>query len=295
MNGPVAGPSWQETVEEVIARQLTTWPGPAAAGVVTVEGRRAWSGRSEQPFAWASVSKLLVAVAVWVAVEEHSAAWDDPAGPPGSTLAHLMAHASGLPFEGSQPLAPPGRRRGYSNVGIELAAAHLEEASGMAFGEYLQGAVLEPLGMGSTALEGSPAHGGSGPLADLLSLAAELASPTLVSPATLAQATTVAWPGLAGVLPGFGRQDPCDWGLGPEIRGNKSPHWTGRANSPNTYGHFGQSGSCLWVDPQAGLALAALGATPFGPWAKTAWPLLSDAVLAQRPAIRPGTEAERRA
>jgi CubicO group peptidase (beta-lactamase class C family) len=113
-----------------------------------------------------------------------------------------------------------------------------------------------------------------------VALAGELLAPTLVSPGTLQKATSVAWPGLAGVLPGFGRQDPCDWGLGPEIRDHKAPHWTGSANSPQTFGHFGQTGSFLWVDPTAELAVAGLSSMAFGPWAKHAWPALSDAVLA---------------
>ncbi len=51
------------------------------------------------------------------------------------------------------------------------------------------------------------------------------------------------------MLPGFGVQRPNDWGLGFEIRDAKSPHWTGSANSGRTYGHFGQSGTFIWVDP----------------------------------------------
>ncbi len=66
------------------------------------------------------------------------------------------------------------------------------------------------------------------------------------------------FPGLTGVLPGFGVQRPNDWGLGFEISDGKSPHWTGSANSGRTYGHFGQSGTFLWVDPDADLALVVL-------------------------------------
>jgi CubicO group peptidase (beta-lactamase class C family) len=83
------------------------------------------------------------------------------------------------------------------------------------------------------------------------------------------------------VLPGFGRQEPNDWGLGFELRDRKSPHWTGRANSERTFGHFGRSGTFLWVDPDAGVALACLTDREFGEWAAEAWPLLSDAVLAE--------------
>ena len=101
----------------------------------------------------------------------------------------------------------------------------------------------------------------------------------------MAEAAAVAFPGLRGVLPGFGLPDPCDWGLGFELRDRKSPHWTGARNSPATFGHFGRSGTFLWVDPVAGLALACLTDRPFGAWAGEAWPALSDAVLAARPPV----------
>ena len=97
---------------------------------------------------------------------------------------------------------------------------------------------------------------------------------------TLVTATTVQFPGLRGVLPGYGPQVANDWGLGLEIKGAKSPHWTGTTNSSTTFGHFGQSGTMLWVDPVAGLALVALADRAFGHWARAAWPALSDAVLA---------------
>ena len=91
----------------------------------------------------------------------------------------------------------------------------------------------------------------------------------------------MAFPGLRGVLTGFGRQDPLDWGLGFELRDAKSPHWTGSRNSPSTFGHFGGSGSFLWVDPEAGLACAVLSGREFDAWARDAWPAFSDAVLAE--------------
>ena len=142
--------------------------------------------------------------------------------------------------------------------------------------------MLDPLGMSRTAMgvDTSPAYGLEGPLVDLLALGRELLTPRLIAPETLRRATTVAFPGLVGVLPGFGRQDPCDWGLGFELKGTKRPHWTGEHNSPATFGHFGQAGGFLWVDPEVRVALAVLADTDFGPWAAEAWPVLSDAVLA---------------
>jgi CubicO group peptidase (beta-lactamase class C family) len=214
-----------------------------------------------------------------VALEEGTVSLDDPAGPTGSTVRHLLAHASGLVFDGDIVLARPGRRRIYSNRGIEVLAETLARAAGMAFTDYLREGVLEPLGMDRTHIEGSPAAGGVGPVADLARLARELLAPTLVSPATLALATEVAFPGLSGVLPGFGHQEPNDWGLGVELRDHKAPHWTPTTASPRTFGHFGQRGGFLWVDPDAGLACACLTDRDFGPWAREAWPPFGDAVL----------------
>lgn len=230
---------------------------------------------------WASVTKVLTALAVLVAVEEETVFLDEPAGPPGATVRHLLAHASGLAYDSDRVLAPPGRRRIYSNAGFEALGRLVEERSGMAFATYLDEAVLRPLGMEGARLDGSPAKGVNGMLDDLVRLAGELMTPTIISPATLATATTVAFPGLAGRLPGFDTLDPLDWGLGLEIRGAKSPHWTGRDNSPATFGHFGRSGSFLWVDPAAGVACAVLSGRDFGAWAKQAWPAFSDAVLAE--------------
>jgi CubicO group peptidase (beta-lactamase class C family) len=257
---------------------IHSWPGEATAGWLTasVDNR---VGPATKVFAWASVTKIVTALAAWIAVEEGVVEWDDPAGPPGSTLAHLLAHASGRSPDSAGVLAPPGTRRIYSNYGIEEAALHVATRAEMPFPDYVRAAVVEPLGMNATELSGSPASGAQGPLEDLLRLGRELLQPTLISTETLRRATDVAFPGLVGVLPGFGRQDPNDWGLGVEIRDHKSPHWTGRLNSAETFGHFGQSGSFLWVDPRRGMVLASLSDRPFGPWATEAWPELSDAVL----------------
>lgn len=251
------------------------------AVVVTDTGAVRWqSGETQQSFRWASVTKLLSATATLVAVERFLVDLDDPAGPPGATVRHLLAHASGIAMDSEDVLGPPERRRVYSNRGIELVADRVAEATGTPFEEWVEETVLVPLGLGSVVLDGSPAHGASGNAEDLAAFGRELLRPTLLSAELHAAATQVAFPGLPGVLPGFGRQQTNDWGLGFEIRDSKSPHWTGAANSPQTFGHFGQSGSFLWVDPVADLAAAFLGAEAFGPWASELWPGLADAILA---------------
>ena len=253
----------------------------AAAAVVTEAGVVAQRGERGHVFRWASVTKLLTAYALLVALEEGTVDLDDPAGPPGATVRHLAAHASGLPFEsGGAPIAEPGRRRIYSNSGYEALAETVGRAAGMPFVDYLRAAVLTPLGL-EGALRGSAAGDYEGPLGDLIAFARELLEPRLIARETLDEATTVVFPGLAGVLPGFGRWDPNDWGIGFELKDAKEPHWTGGRNSPRTFGHFGGSGTFLWVDPERGAVLCLLTDREFGDWALAAWPRLSDAVLAE--------------
>ncbi len=260
--------------------RLAGWPVAHAAAAVRTGEVVATAGPGDRRFALASVTKLLTALTVLIAVEEGTLALADDAGPPGSTIAHLLAHASGLSMaDRTTVLAAPGTRRIYSNAGFEVLADRLAERSGLPFDRYLAEAVLEPLGMADTTLDGSPAAGATSTAADLTRLASELAHPTLLAPETWAQATRVAFPGLSGVLPGFGRQSPNDWGLGVELKAAKRPHWTGHGNSPATFGHFGQTGTFLWVDPDADVATVVLTDRRFGSWAAEAWPDLSDAVL----------------
>jgi CubicO group peptidase (beta-lactamase class C family) len=251
----------------------------AAAGVVRAAGETRVHGPRDADLRWASITKLLTGIAVLVAVEEGTVDLDEPAGPEGSTLRHLLAHASGLGPDEGPPLMAPERRRIYSNFGIELAAARVAERAGMAFDAYLRASVLEPLGLRG-ALRGSAAWGYSGPLDDLLALARELLAPSLVARETLDEATRVQFPGLSGVLPSWGRMEPNDWGLAFELRDDKSPHWTSAHNSPRTFGHFGAAGTFLWVDPELGAACAVLTDKEFGDWAIDAWPAFSDAVVA---------------
>lgn len=260
----------------------------AAVAVAAEPGRPAAlrsvvAGDADHVFGWASVTKLCSTLAVLVAVEEGTVRLEDPAGPPGSTVAHLLAHASGLAPDAPVVLAPPGRRRIYSSAGFDELGAHVGRQASMPFADYVDQAVCRPLSMSRARWVGgrSPARDLAGTVGDLARLAEELLVPRLVHPGTLRQATEVAFAGLAGMLPGFGLQDPCDWGLGFELRDAKHPHWTGSANSPATFGHFGASGCFLWVDPAEHVALGVLTDRPFGSWAADAWPALSDEVLAE--------------
>ncbi|WP_126642940.1 serine hydrolase domain-containing protein [Embleya hyalina] len=264
-------------------RMIDTWPvGKAAAAVVTRDGVvKSEHGPVDEPFRLASVTKLLTAYAALAAIEEGAIEPDDPAGPPGSTIRHLQAHTSGLAFDEDRVLAGPGRKRIYSNTGFNLLGATIEKACDIPFGEYVRQAVFAPLGMTETTIGDSPAAGGVSTVRDLTRFAAELLAPRLLAPETVRAATTVVFPGLDGVLPGYGTRRPNDWGLGFEIRGTKSPHWTGTTNSPATYGHFGACGTFLWVDPELDAACVCLTDREFGPWAAEVWPILNDAVVAE--------------
>lgn len=266
-----------------VLRVVETWPvDSAAAAVVGRSGVIAGHGDLDKSFTLASVTKPLVARAAHIAIEEGAVELDTPAGPPGSTIRHLLAHASGVSMRSADVLARPGQRRIYSNYGFELLARAVEAAADIEFASYLTEAVFEPLQMAKSTLVGgaeTAGFGGVSTVADLAAFAAELLRPTLVSEQLHQEAVTVQFPGLDGVLPGFGVQRPNDWGLGFEIRDGKSPHWTGSANSPATFGHFGQSGTFLWVDPVADLALVVLTDRDFGEWTYPLWPAISDGVL----------------
>ena len=279
------------------------FPVAMIASELTVDGRvrtLVEAGQIDEVFPFASVTKPIVAWSALVAVERGLLDLDAPAGAgtahgaagagtahsaaramlPGATVRHLLAHASGIAFDSDAVLAAPGTRRIYSNRGIEILGERLQEATATPLERWVETTVLEPLGMSSVLVPGSPAHSGEGTARDLAVFAGELAAPRLIGASLAAEATSVVFPGLDGVLPGYGRQAPNDFGLGVEVRGHKHPHWTGRAGSPTTFGHFGQSGSFIWVDPEARRQAVFLGERRFAAVHKDAWPDLCDQILA---------------
>ncbi|MCO8129327.1 beta-lactamase family protein [Acidimicrobiia bacterium EGI L10123] len=267
--------------------QIDRWDVPTvAAGVIGPDGLLTARGPTDRTFPLASVSKVLAAIAVHVAVEEGTVGLDDDVasagGPEGATVRHLLAHASGLPPDGDRtPLGPPERKRIYSNVGFEVLGDHVADRTGMDMDDYVRAALVDPLGLGATTIAGSPAHGYASSVDDLAALLVALHAGRLLAPGSIAAMTTPAFPDLAGVLPGYGAQDPNPWGLGVEVRGTKDPHWTAPTNSPETWGHFGRAGTFLWWDPDVEVGLVVLTDREFGPWAIDAWPQLAAEVLAE--------------
>ena len=270
------------------------WPvGRAGVAVVSPSGvETAFLGGVDggDRFEVASVTKLMTSLAALAAVESGRIDLDQPVPEAGGaedvTLRHLLAHAGGFPFEPPGRPRPPGQRRIYSNVGFRILAEAVADAVGTTFAAWLSSSVLDPLEMSSTGLvdrrgiDGDPAAGAAATLDDLVRLARCLLDrgAPVVGPDLFAAATTVQFPGLAGLVPGVGRFDPCDWGLGFELHDGKRPHWMGDRRSPSAFGHFGASGCFLWVDPDAGRAAAAVTDRSFddGKWGMATWPAWSD-------------------
>lgn len=253
-----------------------------AIGLVGPAGTIASHGDPERRFRWASITKLVTGLAVLTAVDEGRVDLDEEApgpAPAGATVRHLLAHSSGLAFDEGMVHGRPGTRRIYSNTGFDLLGALLAARDGVPVETALRARVLAPLGMDETVLLERPSQGLHGPLRDLARLAGELVRPTLVGVDLFETATHVVFEALPGVLPGVGKFDVLDWGLAFELRDGKLPHWTGTRNSPATFGHFGGSGTFLWVDPELGRALVCLTDRDFGPWALAAWPPFSDAII----------------
>ena len=261
---------------------IAAWPvDNVAAAVIDRCGEIHFYGDESREFRLASVSKVITAWAVLVACEEGTLSLSDAIGQDDCTVRHLLAHAGGYAFEGDSPIGKPGARRVYSNTGYELLATHLAERSEMPFWEYVDEAVFAPLGIVSEVQSGSSAKDARLDIVNLSLFVAEMRRPRLLARDTFVDAVTAQFPELDGIVPGIGRFDPCPWGLGPEIRGGKHPHWTSPHNSAVTYGHFGGSGTFVWVDPIADIACAVVGDRDFDSWALTHWPEFSSAVLSE--------------
>ncbi|MFO7961025.1 MAG: serine hydrolase domain-containing protein [Nitriliruptoraceae bacterium] len=286
-------------LRELLAEVETWEPPTVAVGVTDATSTLATHGPTDQVLWFASVTKPLTAYGVLLAAQHGELRLDEPVdvpfGPKGVTVRHLLAHAGGLPRERGGSMTAAERRRSYSDWAYELLGELVATRVGAPIDEHLDLEVFRPLGMTRTGLGGPAGHGVHGTLDDLLRFARELLAPTLLDPDLLAEATTVAFPGLDGVVPGFGRFTPNDWGLGFELKGDKgngggkgnggsngnaTDHWMGTRLSDRTFGHFGLSGSFLWVDPERGVAAAELADREFGPWAREAWGPFNDRLVA---------------
>ena len=153
------------------------WPvDTVAVAVVAADGHVLGEyGPQEHVFELASVTKLLTAYAALIAVEEGALGLDDSAGPPESTIRHLLAHASGVARTPDR-----GREGGH--------AAHLLQrwvrdprrcgraATGMR-SRCISAPACWSARMSSSQLAGSPAAGARSSVADLRRFVVELSNP----------------------------------------------------------------------------------------------------------------------
>ena len=257
---------------------LAQWPGePAAVALVRRGGQ--WrtvfeAGDLDAVRPWASVTKVLAAMAAAVDLEAGHAELGEPLGPPGATLEHLLSHASGLGFEAGDPVVAPGTKRVYSNLGIDLAASRLRGELDVA--SWLRERVLAPLSLASVRVPGEASAGAVGSARDLATFATQWVTSDLISGARRDQVVTNHFGDLVGVVPGFGRFTPCPWGLGVQIRG-ASEHWMGQWPS-TSFGHFGRSGAMVLVDLEGEVVLAATSDVDFAAWSREIWPDFTTAV-----------------
>lgn len=263
---------------ETVLKQVDSWPvDNAAVAVVDAGGGVRTHGDVDDVYDLMSVTKPLSAWAFLIAVEEGVFELDEPLGPEGSTVRHLLAHASGVGFDSREAHRPPADRRIYSSAGFEILAERIEEVAEMTFRQYLRLAVLDPLQMYETALYGSAGHEAYSTVGDMTTFVRELIEPRLLHASTVREAFSVQYPDLIGIVPGYGMQKPAPWGLGFEMHGDKDPHWLATSMPAETFGHFGMSGTFLWVVPQwvdapgAGTGAVVLTDKQFGDWAKPLW------------------------
>lgn len=284
--------------ETGLREHFDSWPVANVAAFVVnfYTGRTFMLGDRTKGFRFASVTKIASTLAFVAALSEGVISLDQQLVG-GMVVRDLMGHSSGLGSDidpnvdifDQQPIVAPRTRRVYSSAGFEFLAKWLEIESGILFDEYLKEVVLDPAGMAGSSLSGGnwPGAGTTGAAAgmvgnvvDLHNLAIALFHGTpYVDLSYLKEAKSPYLPDLPGVLPGFGLMDANTWGLGFEIRGKKYPHWTSVLNSEHTYGHFGASGTFLWIDPVAKIGFGVLTDKSFGVWAQKAWPIVSTYVL----------------
>jgi len=257
---------------------LDGWPGTPSMVLLSLEGgvvtRVAEAGDLDEVRAWASISKMVVSLAFGVESDWELQRFDQPVGPPGSTLANLLSHSSGLGLEQDDPVVPVGTQRMYSNYGVDLAVESI--IGDNTADNWLQQRVFRPFGMNTAKLEDRPSSGVVGSTNDLARLAVAWLRPDGIAKETRNHLITTYAPQLDGFVPGFGKFSPCPWGLGPEIRGDKH-HWMGDWPAAS-FGHFGKSGSLILLNADEQIGLVATSTEAFGGWATKIWPTWTSAM-----------------
>jgi CubicO group peptidase (beta-lactamase class C family) len=254
------------------------WPGTPAVVLLSLKDglvrRIAEAGDLDEVRPWASISKMVVSLAIGVESDWELNRFETPLGPPGSTLSNLLSHSSGLGLEASDPIVPVGTQRIYSNYGIDLAVDSVIGEN--TADNWLQQRIFQPFGMTTSKLVDRAAMGVVGSTNDLARFAVAWLRPDALAKETRNRLITPYAPQLNGFVPGFGKFSPCPWGLGPEVRGDKQ-HWMGDWPTAS-FGHFGKSGAMLLLNADEQIGLVATSTEPFARWATKLWPTWTSAM-----------------
>lgn len=263
----------------MVCAQIECWPVDHASGICGqyIPHTRQWNilatvGQQERVYELASVTKILVTLVALVAVSEEAISLEDPLGPTGSTVRHILSHASGVVDDPKKPDQTPETQRIYSSHAFDILAEHITARTGIDFPAYFHQALCEPLGLTATELHSSAGFGVRSHITDLTRIAQEMLQPQLIPAELMEYTRSIQFPSLEGFVPGYGKHRPCPWALGLEYRGEKSPHWLGVDQPSDTVGHFGQSGTFMWIDDALRVFTIILTDRPFGSWCKNLWP-----------------------
>src|SRR5690625_6786105 len=141
------GVSYRVEVDSL--KLIDSWPVTTAGAAVIGAGGNVLGQRGEvhNPFALASISKLISAYGALIAIEEEAVTLDTPVAVTGARVRHLLSHTSGVAFESLTKVAEPGERSVYSNAGFELLAHNIAEATDLHFVQFVLVAVSYPLVM----------------------------------------------------------------------------------------------------------------------------------------------------
>jgi CubicO group peptidase (beta-lactamase class C family) len=221
------------------------------------------------------------------------------------TITHLLTHTAGVKRDDPDRVDPawargayrcvrkapsnPGQFFSYADCHYEILGVAIQTVHPLGFRRALSVEVLEPLRIrgilwggkrhvarlsgGLSSLyrplrlrrhEGTPAAGlitdavGAMTLARAFGGNEQLLDPKLVSLATSDQThTAISKDDLWSPHP--------PWGLGPEIRGHKKPHYVPQSFGEDSVGHFGSSGCLAWSAPGRGVSWSILSTRTIGP------------------------------
>lgn len=219
----------------------------------------------------------------------------------------------------SVPLtSAPGEVLRYSNLGPAIAARAAETATGTPFHDLLQHTILETMELDDLILrpdagdderiaivqdpsnEGTPAEsynsdywrrmgitwgGYYGTPATVLQFATNFlpGRDHALSDESIRAMTSDQTDGAPGGVESMGvHWDPGFWGIGWEVKGDKRRHWTGTKTSRDTWCHWGQAGTLVWVDQTRELGVAMFAnrtVRTLWPFRPARWSDMSDAIV----------------